>query len=255
MKRIAILLTLLAALGGCKIEEAEYFDPTSNAMRIFERVDSHLSAAADEAARVMLFNLYYSAPEQEREAIHDRYFYSSRIVGSGDTWRIIDSGGELIVHTDGQPLSTPGAAWRYLRTPSALTEKTIACREEESRELRYDLVLPDGGGELSFTAADRSQPQPGGTTDFWCELLIEGRGTILAEREYDAPERADYEIARPLKYRSSNTRGFDSGRLDIETREEGAPLEIEVEYLPDHRIYVLCGPYGGNYYSHNYYWY
>ena len=109
MRRILILLAAAVALTGCKIEEAEYFDPTADGYRMLQSANRHLTEAAAAASRAMLFNLYYSASDEERKTLYDRYFYTSRIVDSGNgEWRIIDRDGELVILTGGQPLATDG---------------------------------------------------------------------------------------------------------------------------------------------------
>ncbi len=114
MRRILILLAAAVVLTGCKIQEAEYFDPTADGYRMLQSANRHLTEAAAAASRAILFNLYYSASDEERKTLHDRYFYTSRIVDSGNgEWRIIDRAGDLAIPTGGQPFDPDGAVWRY----------------------------------------------------------------------------------------------------------------------------------------------
>ena len=92
MKRALIWLAAAAALTGCKIHEAEDFDPTREGFYIFREANRCLGETAADATRVLLFDLYYSASEEEREVVHNRYFYSSRIVISDDACHIIEIG-------------------------------------------------------------------------------------------------------------------------------------------------------------------
>ena len=232
MKRISTLLAALVALTGCTIEKAEYFDPTAVGFRMFSYANSHLGTQTDIAARVMLFDLYYSAPEEERETIHDRYFYSSRIVGSGNEWRIIDSSHELTIYTDGRPLSTDGATWKYAHSFLHAGDDlpTIACHADDT-STAYDLHLPNGGGELSFTTTYRSRPQDDGTPRYWCELRIEGRGECTLPKDYYYEfEKIAYEIVEPLKYTSYGSR-IDEGGLLLTTETDEGHLETRVECL------------------------
>lgn len=246
MKRILSLLAVFVAMAGCRIEEAEYFDPTDHGFRMFLYTNRYLSNEAAVAARVMLFSAYYSAPEEEREMLHDRYFYSSRIVNSGDEWRIIDSDSELVIRTDGQPLSTAGATWKYaysFRNYSGDDLPTIVCRASQTG---YDLHLPDGGGELSFAAAYYSQPQNDGTALYWCELRFDGRGECSVSNDYEF-EKVAYEIVEPLVYESNREQGFVHGTLQLTARADAGPLEARVEYESDRDVWISCGNYKKRY--------
>lgn len=246
MKRILSLLAVFVAMAGCRIEEAEYFDPTDHGFRMFLYTNRYLSNEAAVAARVMLFSAYYSAPEEERETLHDRYFYSSRIVSSGDEWRIIDSGRELVIRTDGQSLSTAGATWKYaysFRNYSGDDLPTIVCRASQTG---YDLHLPDGGGELSFAAAYYSQPQNDGTALYWCELRFDGRGECSVSNDYEF-EKVAYEIVEPLVYESNREQGFVHGTLQLTARTDAGPLEARVEYESDRDVWISCGNYKKRY--------
>lgn len=246
MKRISLLLAAFVAMAACTIEEAEYFEPTDHGFRMFLYANRYLSNEAAVAARVMLFSAYYSAPEEEREMLHDRYFYSSRIVSSGNEWRIIDSGRELVIRTDGQPLSTAGATWKYaysFRNYSGDDLPSITCR---SSQTAYDLHLPDGGGELSFTAAYYSQPQNDGTALYWCELQFDGRGECSISNDYDF-EKVAYEIVEPLVYESNHEQGFGRGTMRLTAQVAGDPLEARAEYESDRDVWISCGSYKKRY--------
>ncbi len=243
MKRISTLLAAFVAMAGCQIEEAEYYDPTETGFYMFQVANQHLAGEAAVAARVMLFDLYYSAPEEERETIHDRYFYSSRIVGAGNEWRIIDSNRELVIYTDGQPLSTVGAVWRYadsFRKYAGDDLPVIVCRADDSGT-SYDLRLPNGGGELSFTTVHYSQLQPGGTTFYWCELALSGSGACSAVEDYYGFETVAYEIVGPLRYVSDKPWGFDAGELNLTTETDEGLLEVRAECLDDHCVRIRRG--------------
>lgn len=249
MKRALTILAAFVALAGCTIEEAEYFDPTQNGFRMFRTMNYWFSNETATAAQIMLFDLYYSAPEEERETIHDRYFYSSRIVGSGNEWCIIDNFRKLVIYTDGQPLSTDGATWKYVCSFQNYSDNdmpTIVCRTGDSGPV-YDFRLPNGGGELSFTADYCSQPQSNGTTLYWCELQITGSGECPADRDYDEFGKIAYEIAEPLKYRSNRPYQFDSGRLKLSTQTDEGPLEAQAEYLGEDYVSVASGAYSNHY--------
>ena len=250
MKRILSLLAVFVAMAGCRIEEAEYFDPTDHGFRMFLYTNRYLSNEAAVAARVMLFSAYYSAPEEEREMLHDRYFYSSRIVNSGDEWRIIDSGRELVIRTDGQPLSAKkGAAWQYKETQRYYPDErlpTITCCTDGAASPVYELLLPDDGGQLFFMAAYYSQPQNDGTALYWCELQFDGRGECSVSNDYEF-EKVAYEIVEPLVYESNREQGFVHGTLQLTARTDAGPLEARVEYESDRDVWISCGNYKKRY--------
>ncbi len=249
MRRILTLLATVVALTGCKIEEAEYFDPTADGYRMLLTANRCLTEEAAAASRVMLFNLYYSAPDEERETLHDRYFYTSRIVGSGNEWRIIDRDGELVIRTDGQPLSTDGAVWQYASLRPTAAEATITCRRNGD-ETAYDLRLPDDGGRFSFTTAYPSRTEEDGATRYWCELSLTGSGVCIEESMPYGFEKVACETTEPLKYVSTRPKRFEAGALKLTAETDGDELEATAEYLPGNRIAVACGPY-----SNEYYWY
>ena len=163
MKRALIWLAAAAALTGCKIHEAEDFDPTREGFYIFREANRCLGETAADATRVLLFDLYYSASEEEREVVHNRYFYSSRIVISDDACHIIDGTSDLIIYTGGQPLSAEGAVWRYAYSSQSCLESempTISCRKHETGPDTYDLRLPDGNQQWSVTPLYCTQRWP-----------------------------------------------------------------------------------------------
>lgn len=248
MKRILALLAAFVAMAGCRIEEAEYFDPTGDGFRLFRVVNLHLSDVADDAARVMLFNLYYSASEEEREAIHDCYFYTWRIVEKGDEWHIIDGSRELIIYTDGQSLSAKkGAAWRYKEAHRYYPDEqlpTITCCTDEAVLPVYELLWPDGGGRFWFTASGCSQPQDDGTVHYWCTLELLGAGTCC----FYESRTVDYEITEPLRYDSDRPQGFSAGTLTLRAEIDDDELEAEAVYAPsDCSVWIRSGKYEEKY--------
>lgn len=250
MKRILTLLAAFVAPTACEIEEAEYFDPTAEGFYMFSYTNHYLWGQATVATHVLFFDRYYSAPEEERETIHNRYFYSSRIVGTGNEWRIIDDRRELTIYTDGRSLSTDGTTWRYVCSCRNHTDDdlpAITCRTNDSHT-SYDLRLPDSGGELSFTATHYSRPQNDGTTYYGCELQIEGRGEYTPLQDYDYGfEKIAYEIVEPLEYTSDSDGRFDAGQLRLTTETAEGPLETRAEYLDD-GIRIRFGIHEGSYY-------
>ncbi len=246
-----MILATLVVLTGCKIEEAEYFDPTRNGYLMFLPANACLADAAADAARLIQFNEYYSASGEEREMLHDRYFYSSRIVDSGnDEWRIIDCNGELVVRTGGRTLSEEGTGWRYAYAGRDYAENiwpTIACRKS-GLDTFYDLELP-GQARLSFMAAFYDRPQENGMTRYWCELRIEGSGLCPEHRDGYGAGEVGCEIVEPLKYLSDRPRSFDAGKLKLTTQTNNKTYEAEAEYGAHEHVSISYGQYK------NYYWY
>ena len=249
MKRTLLLLARLAALTGCKIEDAEYFDPTRNGYHMFLQANACLADAAADAARLIQFNEYYSAPEEEREHIHNRWFYASRIVDSGDNeWRIIDCNSELVIRTDGRPLCEDGTVWRYAYAGRDYAENiwpTIACRKS-GLDTFYGLELP-GQARLSFTAAFYDRPQENGMTRYWCELRIEGSGLCSEHRDGYGAGKIGCEIVEPLKYLSDRPRSFDAGKLNLTIRTDNKTYEAEAEYGAPYSVSISYGQYKNDY--------
>lgn len=249
MKRTLLLLATLAALTGCKIEDAEYFDPTSNGYRMFLTANACLADAAADAARLIQFNEYYSAPEEERKPLHNRWFYTSHIVDSGDNeWRIINCNGELVIRTDGRPLGEEGTVWRYAYAGRDYAENvwpTIACRKNDLGT-SYDLELP-GLARLSLTATLYGQPQENGTTRYRCELRIEGNGSCPEHRDGYGTGKIGCEIVEPLKYLSDRPRSFDDGKLNLTTQTNNKTYEAEAEYGAPYFVSISYGQYKNDY--------
>lgn len=237
-------MTLTAAallFAGCQVEEAEYFDPTANAYRLFYLTHMQLASEAASASDIVLFDRWRSAPEEEREVLHDRYFYDSRITGSDEEgWRIIDTEGELTIRTDGQPLSTEGSLWRYTRRDPQLPEErmaTIACRLKDD-EPSYELTLPEGD-RLAFTATLHSRQEEDRPLH-GCALTLAGSGRIATGIDpQDPEERIDYEITAPLAYDSTDPWHFSRGGLKL----AGQNTEATAEYHPDGYVSIVRGSY------------
>lgn len=237
-------ITLTAAvllLAGCQVEEAEYFDPTQTAYRMFYLTHIQLASEAATSSDVVLFDRWRSAPEEERETLHDRYFYDSRIAGSDEEgWRIIDTEGELTIRTHGQPLSTEGAVWHYTRRDPHLPEDRMAalvCRLNDD-EPSYELTLP-GGDRLAFTATLRSRQEEDRLL-YGCALTLTGSGRIATGIDpQDPEERIDYEITDPLAYDSTDPWHFSQGGLKL----AGQNTEATAEYHPDGYVSIVRGPY------------
>ncbi len=250
MKRALIWLAAAAALTGCKIHEAENFDPTREGFYIFREANRCLGETAADATRVLLFDLYYSASEEEREVVHNRYFYSSRIVISDDACHIIDGTSDLIIYTGGQPLSAEGAVWRYAYSSQSCLESempTINCRKHETGPDTYDLRLPDGNQQWSVTPFYCNQPQPDGPTRYWCELRINGTGN-LSEGVY-SPDfgTVAYETLEPLKYNSEKRLQFQRGKLKLTATIDHEEVEVDARYVDDDQVVILYGSHGKTY--------
>lgn len=237
--------TLLAAtllFAGCQVEEAEYFDPTANAYRMFYPTHMQLACEAETSSKIVCFDRWRSAPEEERETLHDRYFYDSRIVGSDEEgWRIIDTEGELTIRTHGEALSTEGALWHYTRRDAQLPEERMAalvCRLNDDGP-SYELTLPGGIGTLCFTATLHSRREEDRLLH-GCMLTLAGSGRIATGIDPQGhEERIDYEITVPLAYDSTDPWHFSRGGLKL----AGQNTEATAEYHPDGYVSIVRGPY------------
>ncbi|MDE5690640.1 MAG: hypothetical protein K2I13_00230 [Alistipes sp.] len=244
MKRILIWLAAAAALTGCRIEEAEYFDPTQEGLYMFREANRSLGETAAVATRVLLFDLYYSASEEEREVVHNRYFYSSRIVISDDGCHIIDGSSDLIIYTGGQPLSTEGTDRRYAYSSQSYLESempTISCRKNETGPDTYDFRFPDSDGQWSVTPFYCNQPQPDGPTRYWCELRIKGTGRSSEQGCFLDFGTVAYEILEPLKYNSEKRSQFQGGKLKLTATIDHEETEATAKYIDDDHVVISYG--------------
>lgn len=244
MKRALTWLAAALALTGCRIEEAEYFEPTQGSFYVFVRANDHLSAAADDAARILLFDLYYSAPEEMREEIHDRWFYASRIFNTDDEWHVVNTDYELVIRTGGQPLSAEGAVWQYAyvgRTYSENGVPTIACRKNELLETYYDFELQNGEGRLSFTAVYYDQTPDDSTVRQRYRLQIAGSGRCPAYGNCRELGEVAYETIGALTYDSDDPQYFGEGRLKLSAQTDDGPIESEAEYLAGRQVSISDG--------------
>lgn len=245
MKRLLLSTAVLAAvLCGCE-RESGYgrFEPTLPGYYMFQQVDAALCGELSEMAPVFAFLIYYAAEtDEEREKIHDAFFYASRISQKGDQWRIIDTDSELVIDTGGAPLSENGAKWtyHYADRSDCYGETLPAITSEGSETLT--LCLPETpkrefhtAGLFPVKAAYEYRRIPSGVYVHSIRITLSGSGTTYTD-DIDIYFR----ITSPLEFDSfasyiekgSMTLSTANG-LDIDTAKAdymGNNGDVTIEY-------------------------
>lgn len=224
MRRLLLSAAVIAALlCGCE-RESGYgsFDPTLPGYYMFQQVDESLCSELSDVMPVFAFSLYYAAQtDEEREKIHDAFFYSSRIARNGDQWRIIDADSELVIDTGGKGLSENGARWTYRYADrSDYYGQTLPAITSDAGSLT--LCLPQTPERMFWTTGDFPieaayvyRPVSSGASVHSITLTLAGSGVTHAD-EIDV----DFEITDPLKY-NSFVSYFDKGALKLTTTNNG----------------------------------
>ena len=208
MKRLLLSTALLAAglLCGCE-KEGGYgrFEPTLPGYYMFQQEDTALCGELSELVPVFAFSIYYAADtDEEREKIHDAFFYSSRISQKGDEWRIIDTDSELVIDTGGTSLSENGAKWtyRYADRSDCYGEEFPAITSEDGGMLT--LCLPETperefytAGLFPVKAAYEYRRIPSGAYVHSIRITLSGNGTTYTD-DIDI----HFRITSPLEFDS-----------------------------------------------------
>lgn len=117
MKKFAIIAAMAAALTlqSCKIEHEETFDPTSLGYNLALDTSVSLFNMLEQVNFLRNFNRYLAAPtDEERDAVHDQYFYDWRIAErNAGEWHIIRPNIEYTVLTEGKLLGQSDAKWIF----------------------------------------------------------------------------------------------------------------------------------------------
>ncbi len=231
MKRFLLLIASAWSATGCVVSDSpEKFQPTRPGYYLFRQSYEPLCSVADELRDIFAFARYYTAPtDQEREALHDAFFYAKRIARSGDTWRIIDSWKEVEIVTGGLPLQAEGSDWtiNYTDTYYDKPQRTLTIGRDASAEDRYTLLLSEDFDTLTgcFTVETTfvtQFPEPGIRT-YTVEQSIAGEGHAAAR-----DVGIDLAIRTPLRYASTTSHAFVAGALRLTTG-EGDTAEAVLE--------------------------
>lgn len=202
----------------------------------------------DDLWPIFAFAQYYAAEnDQEREQIHDRYFYTQRITHTDNQWRIIDHGSELVIETGGKSLFEDNTQWSYQYNnrndyPGALATITFI----GPKPGHYKLHLPQSPkressvwGDLTLTASWINHPAQNTTS---IQLLTSGQGIC---RTGDL--KISFDINEPLQY-DTLTPIFEKGKLTLSTTNNGVTDtataqinfdEIYIEYNGYDKIWNL----------------
>lgn len=116
-------------------------DDTRAGKLLFDYTNAHVGVATEAVRTAFAFNGYYrQTTPKEREEMHDRYFYKSRIVDQDSVWLILNNSGVdwTIRMNDGMPLGEQGAVWKLwcmrvgdkkpMLTCDLLHDEKITCR-------------------------------------------------------------------------------------------------------------------------------
>lgn len=235
MRRLIMILAAAVALTGCKIEEAESYEPTRRGYFMFRDAEEELVGVMDDVIRVFFFDLYYSATEEEKENIHNRYFYTSRIYSKGDEWHIVDINREMIICTGGKSLHEEGTTWRYRYADTHYSNESdmpsLTSRAKDgTEEMLYDFALPYGRGLLEFVPRHMSQNLSDGTVRYWVETTVSGIGEFVCEHRYYREDTLNCEITEPLSYNSWH-RSFRDGIMKLTAYVGEEKREAEAKYI------------------------
>lgn len=235
-----MILAAAVALTGCKIEDAEWHDPTYRGYFMFQYANYDILSAMSHATRVLFFDLYYSAPEEERETIHNRYFYKSRIYNTDDEWHIVNADYELIIYTGGKSLYEIGTTWRYCYANAQYSDEndmpslTSRAKEDVAYDaVCYDYKLPYDRGLLKIDPLYKGQGQSDGTVRYWIEAKVEGAGKYTEKTVGpDLLGTIEYEIVKPLSYNSWRL-NFSEGEMKLSSLFSDGEREAEAKYFSD----------------------
>ena len=219
MKRFLLSTALLwSATGYVVSDPGETFQPTRPGYYLFRQSYEPLCDIADDLRDVFAFARYYVAStEEEREKLHDAFFYSKRITRNGNTWRIIDSWMEVEIATGGLPLQAEEAHWTINYNSNYDKQKrTLTIGRDTSAADRYTLLLSENFGTLtgrfSVETTFATQVPESGIRTFTVKLSIAGEGHATA---HDVG--IDFTIRTPLRYDSSAAHAFTAGAMRLIT--------------------------------------
>lgn len=229
--------TAAIILSGCKIDEGSSFNPTILGYNMAIGAVDAMSQSLGEVGTIRKFNEYLSASDEEREAINDRYFYSSRIVErEAGQWHIIHNDrNELVILTHGTLLSDDGAVWNYYYYNMTYNDgefPSIANLSEDGRE-RYEIRCKENSSgyslrnRLQFTIEYTPYGQTsGGTTTTYEYIDVDSDSEQTVDGYYDL---FTLRILAPLRYDTGKER-FCGGRISTTMEIDGKLHSPETEF-------------------------
>ena len=262
MKRI-LSKTALAAIMmffgcGCQIAQEQDFEPTMLGYELTNDFARNVLSKYNRLFVLQHFNEWLSEQNAEaREEIHDKWFYSSRIVErKTDEWHIITPYEEMVILTGGKMFDQDDTQWRYYYADGIYDESDLPSftRTGSGEDEGYLLYVPSCGGEQAFELAltlSEYDSIDGGNHTKVLRITAEGDGT--AEQPWYCSGIGDdpilFTILEPLVY-DYGTHSFTSGRIRFDLTVDGTARRPEVEFDKNNGFTVCDGP--DNRYSQHY---
>lgn len=237
MKRLILLSGILAwglLSSGCVFEESyEQFEPTRPGYFLAQCTTPALETAMDELWPVLAFAQYYATDDaDERQRLHDEYFYRSRITtDDGAEWRIIDTAQELVIRTEGRSLLDEGVSWSYYYLGRDYDEGQLPTLTDRDGAFTLTLCEPSRRFEGTFTLRAEPFRNPGLELS-GIRIDCDGSGTLCAD---DLPIEFSTEL--PLRYESI-AGGFLQGTLRLTVRRNGQTDTATAAYTDDGRVEI-----------------
>lgn len=229
MKRLIYILLIAISLTGCKISEGELYEPTRMGRNLFHITVDTMSKESEMLATLLQFNEYLSAPtEQVREEVHNRYFYTSRIIETKNEWRIVNSNSTLIIRTGGKLLSEVGAEWAYIdddRYPLATAKYLTRLADEAGDDRAVYQYITSQTNKYTIKVREKVNSQ-GIISKPEYEFSFSGRGTASRYSVY-----AYFEILEPTICLSAYPQHLYGGKLRLWCFDES--LRYEVTAAPE----------------------
>lgn len=267
MKRIVCIFAapaIVLLLAGCRISRGEEFEPTAMGYDLSRYTSDVLDDICKSTDMLLHFSEWLGAEEDEREALHDLWFYSSRIVERDEgEWHIINSGSELTVITGGATLNDEGASWQFRFGDGTYIDNDfpVLTRLADDGEdgdygggdvMRYSLQLPalshgrnssaQYGGTLTLTVKPYEKSS-GGSSETLLRYTFDGSFSERISRYSFGTDLCEVTILEPLEYypHERYDKGIACGRTSMTVESEGKTRAPEAEYTGGCRVRIYGG--------------
>ena len=277
MRRLIYMLFAAALMTGCRMDKGEEFEPTRLGYDLTRCTSDVLWSMSDEVITLLHFSDYIKADGEERERLHDKWFYTSRIVEREDgAWSIINSNSELKIFTNGKTLDEADAEWEFYSGNATHTDgdvPTISHTGTDSNgSEQYTLHFP-GHKYALYTSVRPANYRnyygdvkvtvmpyeiiTGGEKDDGTACIFDGVFTFYVSPYSFGTEYCCATVLSPVEYRPAE-RDIRSGRLALAIDVDGNVKSPEVEFLGGSKVKVFGGKdnaYSRTYDLNSYYYY